>query len=416
MLLAACGDAPPSVALGSLPASATASFGAEAEAACQSDEFGCAVVLAGDELLVGTALAITGPDAAIGLDAQYGAQVALNLRGGQVMGHDVELRNEDERCAADGGTSAAAELAQHDALVGVVGTTCSEAAVTAAQVLGELGIMLVSPSNTAPLLTSRNGDRPFYARIARSAAAQAVAAAQFACGELAVASAATIHDGSPTSARLEAVFADAFASECEGTVTSRQAISPGAEDFAAVLGEIASSNDGSPPELLFNAIASPQAPAVMRQATATAGLEELFLVGLRDGPDGRQDPYPLDAANDTLEGIYLVGTDRSLAGDFYESIFMAEYRVVSGVDEPLAAAHGEAYDAANLLLDAVEEVAVQDGATLYVPRTALRDALLRTSGYRGLTGELACRPTGECSRGSAVVWQLSGGALEPAWP
>jgi branched-chain amino acid transport system substrate-binding protein len=374
------------------------------------------VVLPGDELLVGTALAITGPDAAIGLDAQYGAQVALNLRGGEVMGHDVELRNEDERCAADGGTSAAAELAPQEALVGVIGTTCSEAAVTAAQVLGEKGIMLVSPSNTAPNLTSRNGDRPFYARIARSAAAQAIAAAQLACSELAVATAATLHDGSEFSARLEAVFADTFASECEGTITSRQAVAPGAEDFAGPLGAIAVSNDGSPPELLFNAIASSQAPAVMRQATATAGLEELFLVGLRDGADGRQDPYPIDAADDTLEGIYLVGADRSLSGDFYDSIFLAEYRVVSGVDEPLAAAHGEAYDAANLLLDAVEEVAVSDGGTLYIPRSALRDALLRTSGYRGLTGELACRPTGECSRQSALVWQVSGGALELAWP
>jgi branched-chain amino acid transport system substrate-binding protein len=374
------------------------------------------VVLPGDPLLVGTILAITGPDAAIGLDAQYGAQVAVNLRGGEVMGHDVELRNEDERCAADGGTAAAAELAPQDALVGVVGTTCSEAAVTAAQVLGERGIMLVSPSNTAPLLTARNGDRGFYARIARSAAAQAIAAAEFACGELAVASAATIHDGSQTSARLEEVFAETFASECEGTVTARQVVAPGAEDFAEVLGDIASSNDGSPPELLFNAIASPQAAAVMRRATATAGLEELFLVGLRDGPDGRPGPYAVEGADQALEGMYLVGADRSLSGDFYDSIFMAEYAVVSGSDQPLAAAHGEAYDAVNLLLDAVEEVAVRDGATLYVPRSGLRDALLRTSGYRGLTGELACRPTGECSRASAVIWQLSGGALERAWP
>mgnify|MGYP006170499441 CR=1 FL=1 len=36
--------------------------------------------------------------------------------------------------------------------------------------------------------------------------------------------------------------------------------------------------------------------------------------------------------------------------------------------------------------------------------------------YRGLTGELTCRPTGECSRESAVIWQLVQGELERAWP
>lgn len=401
---------------GSLVPSAGATLGEAAEAACRADEFGCAVVLAGDPLLVGTALTITGPDAAIGLDAQYGAQVAVNLRGGEVLDHDVELRNEDDRCAADGGTAAAVELAGSQAMVGVVGTTCSEAAITAAQVLGELGIMLVSPSNTAPMLTARDAERQFYARVASNAAAQAVAAAEFACGELAVATAATIHDGTQTSARLEAVFAETLASECEATVTSRQAVAPGVEDFGEVLGQMASSNDGSPPELLFNAIASPQAPLVMRQASGTPGLEELFLVGLRDGPDGRGAPYPVDGADQALDGIYLVGADRSLSGDFYESIFLAEYAIVSGVDQPLASSHGQAYDAVNLLLDAVEEVAVQDGGALFIPRTQLRDAMLRTSGYRGLTGELTCRPSGECSRVSAVIWQLSQGTLDRAWP
>ena len=373
-------------------------------------------MLAGDPLLVGTALTITGPDAAIGLDGQYGAQVALNLRGGEVLGHDVELLNRDDHCAADGGTTAAVELASNEALVGVVGTTCSESAIPAAQILGERGIVLISPSNTAPLLTAGDEERRFYARVARSAAAQAVAAAEFACGELAVATAATIHDGSQTSARLEAVFAEEFASACEGTVTARQAVTPAVEDFGEVLGQIASSNDGSPPELLFNAIASPQGPLVMRQASATASLEELFLVGLRDGPDGRPDPYPVDGPDEALDGIYLAGADRGLTGDFYDSIFLAEYAVVSGTDQPLASSHGQAYDAVNLLLDAVEEVAVQDGGALFIPRTALRDALLRTSGYRGLTGELTCRPTGECSRESAVIWQLSQGELERAWP
>ena len=59
-----------------------------------------------------------------------------------------------------------------------------------------------------------------------------------------VATAATIHDGSQTSARLEAVFAEEFASACEGTVTARQAVTPGIEDFGEV-------NSGSPQTLAW---------------------------------------------------------------------------------------------------------------------------------------------------------------------
>lgn len=414
LLLAACTQSAESASPGGTRPSAAGSIGADAQGDCEADAFGCAVVPSGDPILVGTALTLSGPDAAIGLDAQFGAQVALNLRG-QVLGHDVQLVNEDDACSADGGTSAAVALAQHESLVGVVGTTCSEAALPAADLLGERGILLVSPSNTSPVLAGPQSGRPFYARVARSAVATAVAAAQFACRELAAQSAATLHDGSSASSALEGAFVDAFESECQGTVTARREVAPG-EDLGPVLGEITTSADGSPPELLFNALVSAQAPDAMQQASSTAGLEEIILVGVRDGPDGRSGPYPIDDVVTSLDGVYLSGVDRILSGDFYESIFLVEYAAVSASDQPLAASHAQAYDAVNLLLDAVEAVAVEEDGTLYVPRAALREALLGTSSYQGLSGELRCRPSGECATVSAVVWVLTQGKLERAWP
>ena len=48
-------------------------------------------VAEGDPLLVGTALSITGDTSALGIDSQYGAQVAAdeNAAGG-VLGHEIE--------------------------------------------------------------------------------------------------------------------------------------------------------------------------------------------------------------------------------------------------------------------------------------------------------------------------------------
>ena len=55
------------------------------------------------------------------------------------------------------------------------------------------------------------------------------------------------------------------------------------------------------------------------------------------------------------------------------------------------------YDAVNMLLDAVELVAVVDAdGTLHIGRQALRHALYATSGYEGLTGGLSCDVYGDC--------------------
>ena len=57
----------------------------------------------------------------------------------------------------------------------------------------------------------------------------------------------------------------------------------------------------------------------------------------------------------------------------------------------------EWYDAANLLLHAIESVAVQDAdGTLYIGRQALRDALYATANFAGVSGTLNCDEFGDC--------------------
>jgi branched-chain amino acid transport system substrate-binding protein len=73
--------------------------------------------------------------------------------------------------------------------------------------------------------------------------------------------------------------------------------------------------------------------------------------------------------------------------------------------------YAHSYDAANLLLNAIEAVAVpdQDG-TLHIGRQALRDALYGTTGFDGLTGSLTCDEFGDCGLGRFHVTRLD----EPA--
>lgn len=397
---------PPPAPSGQASETPRASSGPAAEA-CAADPFGCVEVAAGDPILIGTALTLSGPNAALGLDSQFGAQVALNLRG-PVAGHEVELVNHDDRCSSEGGTAAASRLVEMEGLAAVIGTSCSSAAAPAADILAERGVLLLSPSNTAPGLTAAESARPFYARVAPNDVLHGRAMAEFACAELGVRTAATLHDGSAYAQAVEDEFATEFAAACDGQLTERAVLDEEASP-AGVLEAIATSNDGGPPELLYYPLANAQGTTLTRRARRTAGLEDAILATSGVGEDGM-------AAGRLVDGTYLSTPVLAPSGDFYTAVFVEEYRNVSAMDEPIGAFHGQAYDAVNLLLDAVEAVALDEGGTLFIPRTALRDAVLAAEGYEGLSGTFTCQPSGDCGAAPITISLVDGGNLEPVWP
>ena len=68
---------------------------------------------------------------------------------GGVRGRDIELGGAmDAMCPPEG------DRAGDEQVVGVVGTICSAAAVAASPVISEAGLVMISPANTSPLLTS----------------------------------------------------------------------------------------------------------------------------------------------------------------------------------------------------------------------------------------------------------------------
>jgi ABC-type branched-subunit amino acid transport system substrate-binding protein len=83
------------------------------------------------------------------------------------------------------------------------------------------------------------------------------------------------------------------------------------------------------------------------------------------------------------------------AGDAY-SEFVSKYESAYG-EPPISAYHAHAYDATNMLLTAVEEVADVSGQTVTIDRTALREALYGTENFQGITGILTCDVYGDCA-------------------
>jgi branched-chain amino acid transport system substrate-binding protein len=151
---------------------------------------------------------------------------------------------------------------------------------------------------------------------------------------------------------------------------------------------------------------------ITNTARDLAGLEDVIL----SGADGIQSPSFLENTVGTSEGMYVSGPDLSFENTFYQDEFLPAYQAKYGT-EPTAPFHAHAYDATNLVLDAVEEVAQQasDG-TLLIGRQALRDALYATSGYSGITGTLTCDELGDCADARISVSEVQGGEFVRIWP
>lgn len=375
-----------------------------------TDPLGCVTVGANEPIHLAYAMVISGPDETLGIDSRTGLQVAVALKG-QVLGHDINLTGEDDGCSAEGGQAAGTKLAADPSIVAVFGTSCSSAARVAVPLLSQAGFVTISASNTAPDLTNPGdpNQHPGYFRTAHSDAIQGAAAANFAI-EQGFTKAATIHDGSLYAESLQAVFAETFL-ELGGEITTQEAVDPNATDFKSVLTSIAAGS----PDFIYLPIFVKAGSLIVNQAKQVPGLESVQLMGA----DGMFSPDVVEGAGDAVEGTFVSSPDLAAFSADYESVFLPKYKELAGVDSPVSIFHAHAFDAMNIVIAAIEKVAVQDeDGTLHIPRQALRDAMYATKDFKGLTGNLSCSPTGDCADPKIAVYEYHAGEYPPEriWP
>ena len=379
----------------------------EAEEAMEEmaeDPLGMIVIAPDDPIKIASALVIAGPNETLGVDSQRGVEIAIDDRG-TVAGHPVELQAEDGGCSAEGGQTAATKIASDESIVAVVGHNCSSSCTPAAPIYDGAGLTMISPSCTAPSLTGEGSHVMSLLRTAHNDNVQGRVMAEFVFNELGLRSAATIHDGSPYAEQLQQVFAEVFV-ELGGTITAQEAINVGDTDMRPVLTSIATGS----PEIIYYPIFIAEGGFITTQAQEIAGLEDVALAGA----DGMISPDFIAAAGDAAEGMYISGPDLAFTGGKYEG-FLASHEAKYG-EAPLSAFHAHAYDAANMIFDAIEAVATQDGeGNTVIGRQALRDALYATANLEGITGSLSCNEMGDCADPKIAVNQIQGGAYTPIY-
>jgi branched-chain amino acid transport system substrate-binding protein len=370
-----------------------------------TDAIGCVDIAPEDPIRIGYALVLSGANETLGIDSQRGVEIAVDDKG-QVLGHDVELVGEDSECSAEGGQKALTKLASDPSLVGIIGTNCSSAGEPASKIASDAGMVLISPSNTAPSLTNPDLTwNPGYLRSCHNDKVQGAAMAEYAYNELGVRKAATAHDGSPYAEQLQQVFADTF-TELGGEITTQEAVNVGDTDMRPMLTKVAATG----PEMMYYPIFIAEGGFITTQAKEVAGMEDVIL----SGADGMISPDFVAAAGEAAEGMYCSGPDLAFDNPLGQA-FLAAHQEKYGED-PLSAFHAHAYDGTMMLFAAIEKVAVQDDdGTLHIGRQALRDALYATADFEGITGVLNCDQYGDCADPLITVNQVQSGEYVPVW-
>ena len=364
---------------------------------------GVVEVASGEEIQIRSLNAITGDVAFLGTPNQRGAELAI-ADYGPVAGRSVSLGTAlDDLCSPDGGQASAQTIVADPSVVGVIGTTCSAAAVAASPLISNAGMVMIAPSNTSPALTSDlagapgTAYQPGYYRTAHNDLFQGRAVALFVRNELGLNTAAAIHDGDPYTQGLAQAFKDAF-EELGGVVTTFTAVNKGDTDMTAVLTEVAAGR----PQTVFFPIFMPEGGFIVQQVGGVSGLEDVKLIvsaallvdNFMELPES--------------EGVYISGPDlrfgsnrNSITGRTADGL-LAAYVTAYG-EEPSAAYWGHAYDATTMLLQAIDRVAVELDGTLYIDRQQLRDELNR-SNFDGIIGPITCDEFGDC--GSQLITVL----------
>jgi branched-chain amino acid transport system substrate-binding protein len=399
---------------------ANKSSGGAQSAECKNDKFGCQVYKSDQPIKLATLLAITGENRSLGLDSQRGVQLAVDYldnkfdgKPGELLGHKVTLEFGDEQCTKEGGQSGATKLAADPTILSVIGTSCSSAALGVADtIFSKKGILLISPSNTGPALTASGQHQPFYLRTAHNDKIQGAVVADFAKKQLKAKTAATIHDESPYSDGLAAVFRDVFKKQ-GGTITDSEAIESTQRDFKPVLNSIAQHK----PDFLYYPAFNPACALIAKQSRTIPALSNTKLAG----SDGCAAPEYVTVGGKDVYGTWDSSPDvtaQTSTNAFYGQQFLPAYQKEFG-QTPISVFNAHAWDAAQILFAAIKKVAKDDNGTLTIPRTALKDAIFQTKDYKGLSGTLTCVPLGDCATAVSIAvykvpaWPIAGGTANP---
>jgi branched-chain amino acid transport system substrate-binding protein len=360
-----------------------------------TDAWGCAIFEKGQTIKIGYVGPITGDYSNYGIDMSRGAELAVKDHP-TVKGFTIELVSEDTQGTPEQGAAVANKFAADPRVVAVDGHSFSGSTEVAIPIYGDAGIVMMSPSATNIQLTTLGS--PVFNRVAFHDGLQAEYASKYIYNTLGITKIACMHDGGAYGQGLAQLTADAFEA-LGGEVVAFEAITPGETDYSAPLAAIGQLG----PELIYYGGYDADA-AVLTTQMAGAGMPDAKFFGC----DGTYGVNYIDLAGPAAEGAFSTYVPIPESAAFAK--FSADYQAAYGDEQgKLSPFSPHSYDAASILINAIEKVAVEHGDSLVIPRKALADEVRATKNYTGLTGMISCTNVGECAAASIVFMMVEDG-------
>jgi len=336
--------------------------------------------------------AMSGDVKTFGEGTKRGMEMAVaewNARGG-VLGRQIEIVIGDTKCDAQEATNVANKVITQDKVHYIVGAVCSSASIPISEIANAAHVVQISPPSTNPQVTINEdgSNKEYIFRACFLDPFQGEVDASFAMTELGAKSSAVLYDvGNDYVKGLAEYYKKSF-EELGGEVPVFEAYVKEDTDFAALLTKVAEADV----DVLFLPDYYNKVNVIAKQAK-DKGITAIML-----GADGWDSP-DLDLA--AVDGAYFsnhysVYDPRPIVQDF-TAAFEAEYDMAPDFTAVLA------YDATNVLLQAIEKAGADDPAKV-------KDALAAIQ-FEGVAGEIRFNEVGDPIK-KAAISHITGGKIE----
>jgi branched-chain amino acid transport system substrate-binding protein len=330
--------------------------------------------------------ALTGANAALGLNEYNGAKLAIdqhNKKGGT----QIDLIKYDSQ----GDPAQAPQLAQKviaDKDVAVVGPAFSGESKAADPIFEQAGIVNITASATNPKLAD-NGWK-FWHRAVGNDNSQGPAAAKYIQKKINAKNVAVVDDNEEYSLGIADIVRSTLKAAGVNVVVSDH-IDKNAQDYSATVNKIKPANV----DAIFYGGYYSEGGRFLKQLR-DAGIKAPFVTD-----DGANDPKIIDSAGaSAAEGALMTCPCGDITANPSAATFVSGYTASAGAAPGTYSA--EAYDATNVVIQAIEAGKVT---------AADINTFLSTVSYKGLTKTLKFDSKGEVSSATIYVYEVKGGKV-----
>ncbi len=328
------------------------------------------------ELKVAILAPLSGPVPTFGVSTRDGALMAIdewNAKGG-VLGMKIVPIVEDSQCTPDPAVNAANKVIDQDGVKYIVGEVCSKASIPVSEIANAKGVIQISPTSTNEQVTvDANGNvKPYIFRACFIDPFQGFVGAKFAMDTLGAKTAFVMLDQANDYVKgLATEFAKNFEA-MGGKVVGTESYTSTDTDFSVILGKIADTK----PEVVYLPDYYNIVNLVTKQAKEK-GINVPFI-----GGDGWDSP-DLDTASSAggfFTNHYSPDDPRPEVVNFLKA-YGEKYKDESGNPKVPDALAALAYDATNVLLQAINDAGTADDTA------KVKDTLAAIT-FNGVSGKI----------------------------